>query len=338
MSRVLDRLEVPVIGAPLSGGPSTPELAAAVSGAGGLGFLAAGYLSAAQLGDRLAAARGLTTRPFGVNLFCPGRGPAAAASYAAYAARVNDWARRNGLPPGTARYSDDDWVAKLALLAAQTPAVVSVTFGCPSAAEVDALDRAGAEVWVTVTSSAEAEAAVAAGAAALVVQGGEAGGHRGSFTDIPGAPVHRVRELLALVARAVPSVPLIAAGGIADAAATTSALAGGASAVQAGTAFLLATEAGTTPAHRDALRAAVRPTMLTRAFTGRLARGLRNGFIDEHEPAAVLAYPEIHYLTAPLRAAARAAGDPEAFNLWAGERYADARALPAGEITRRLAP
>ena len=338
MSQVLDSLAIPVIGAPLSGGPSTPELAAAVSNAGGLGFVAAGYLTAAQLGERLAVTRALTSRPLGVNLFCAGDGPTAPERYAGYVARVNEWAERRGLPPGEPRFSDDDWAAKLTLLAADAPAVVSFTFGCPSAAEVAALRQAGAEVWITVTSGDEARTAATVGADALVAQGGEAGGHRGSFIDAPGAPVHGLRELLDRLIEAVPSLPLIAAGGVGDATATAAALRQGARAVQAGTAFLLAAEAGTTPAHRDALRGAERPTVLTRAFTGRLARGLRNEFIAEHEAAAVLAYPEIHYVTAPLRAAARAGGDPEAFNLWAGERYADARAAPAAEIARALAP
>ncbi|MDA0185625.1 nitronate monooxygenase, partial [Solirubrobacter phytolaccae] len=161
-------LAVPIVGAPMAGGPTTPELVAAVSNAGGLGCLAAGYLTADALGDRIAATRALTERPFGVNLFVPGP-RTDPATYAAYAA-----------PLGEPRWDDDDWEAKLALLAREEVAVVSYTFGCP-----DPLPDLPGEAWVTVTTPAEARAAVAAGADALVVQGAEAGGHRGTWVDAP---------------------------------------------------------------------------------------------------------------------------------------------------------
>ena len=332
---VLDRVVVPVVLAPLAGGPSTPELAAAVSDAGGLGFLAGGYLSAEELRRRIERTRALTPAPIGVNLFVPGPGPTEPERYAKFSARFREWARERGVAVGEPRYSDDDWEAKLALLRELAPEVVSFTFGCPTGELLARLRAVGAEVWVTVTTPEEAVRAAAAGAQALVVQGSEAGGHRASFADREGDPVYGLLPLLALV-RADVSLPLIACGGIATAQALGRVIAAGAAAAQIGTAFLLAPEAGTSPAHRDAIRGDA-PTVLTRAFTGRLARGIRNRFIDEHSAEAPVAYPELHYLTAPMRHDAREAGDAGLINLWAGEAHRLARARPAAETVSLLA-
>jgi nitronate monooxygenase len=331
----LDHTGVPVVLAPLAGGPSTPELTAAVSAAGGLGFLAGGYLSAVELGRRIARTRELTSDPIGVNLFVPGPDPTEPARYTDFAARFREWAQAEGVPTGETRGSDDDWEAKLEILRTQPPAVVSFTFGCPAADVLAGLRSAGTEVWVSVTTPQEAAHAERAGAQALVVQGAEAGGHRASFHDRPGDPVYALLPLLSLV-RAVVALPLIASGGIATPEAVAAVRAAGAVAAQVGTAFLLAPEAGTSPAHRDAVRGDT-PTVLTRAFTGRLARGIRNRFIDEHGAAAPAAYPELHYLTAPMRRMARERGDAGLINLWAGEAHTLARACPAAEIVSWLA-
>jgi nitronate monooxygenase len=332
--RVLEQLEVPIVLAPLAGGPSTPQLAAAVSGCGGLGFLAAGYLTAEATRERVASLRELTARPFGLNLFVPSPRAADPAVYAAYAKRVGAEARSAGRQAGEPRFEDDDWDAKLALVEEAAPAVVSFTFGCPAADAMARVQAAGAEAWITVTSPAEAAQAVAAGADALVVQGSEAGGHRGTFTDSPDVALFALLPLLQLVAAATDR-PLVASGGIATGGAVAAVLSAGASAAQVGTAFLRAPEAGTAAAHRDAL-ASDRETGLTRAFTGRLARGIRNRFMDEH-PDAPLAYPELHHLTSPLRKLAREQGDAEAINLWAGEAHALAAERPAAEILTALA-
>jgi len=166
------------------------------------------------------------------------------------------------------------------------------------------------------------------------VQGFEAGGHRGSAD--PAAPGDiGLLALLQLVRRAT-DLPLVATGGISTGAGVAAVLAGGASAAMLGTAFMLTPEAATSPAHREALRAAA-PTGITRAFTGRYARGIENRFMRDHEQDAPLAYPEVHNLAAPLRAAARERGDAGGFNLWAGQAYPLAEELPAGELVRRLA-
>jgi nitronate monooxygenase len=324
---VLDRLAVPIVLAPLAGGPSTPELAAAVSEAGGLGFLGTGYLTADAAREQLDATRRLTARPFGANVFVPGAGPTDPAVYEAYVASLGERA-------GEPRYSDDEFDAKVELLVDEPVAVVSFTFGCPPREVIDRLRAAGSEVWITVTSPEEAAIAVGAGADALVVQGAEAGGHRGSFEDRDDLPVYGLLALLQLVG-AEQGLPLVATGGIATARGVEAVLAGGARAAQIGTAFMLCPEAGTSAPHREAIRSD-RETALTRAFSGRLARGIRNAFLDEHSAAAPIAYPEIHYATAPMRKAARESGDASVINLWAGEAHSLAREAPAAEIVREL--
>jgi nitronate monooxygenase len=327
-------LDVPIVGAPLAGGPSTPALAAAVSGAGGLGFVAAGYKTAAETAADIDVVRTATRRPFGVNVFVPSPAEVDEAAVARYAATLAVEAERYGVDSGGPCWSDDDWEAKLDVVARSRPAVVSFTFGCPDAGVVSSLRELDVAVWCTVTTPAEAKAAEAAGVDALVVQGAEAGGHQCSFEDTDDAPLGLL-PLLQLVRRAT-ELPLIAAGGIADGGGVAAALATGASAAQIGSALLLTPEAGTSEPHRAAL-AGEAPTALTRAFTGRRARGIVNRFMHDHGADAPRAYPHVHYLTAPLRAAARAAGDADGINLWAGQAYRLAEAAPAGELVRRWA-
>jgi len=314
----------------MGGGPSTPQLAAAVAGAGGVGFLAGGYLSAEALAADVAATRELTPR-FGVNLFVPGA-PADDGALAPYLTELESEARRYGVELGEARYSDDEFEGKLAVLVEAPAPVVSFTFGLPAVEAVSRLHEAGSEVWITVTSAAEAQLAATIGPDALVVQGAEAGAHQGSFEDREVEPVGTL-PLLQLV-RAAGDLPLVASGGIATGPGVAAALAAGAAAAQLGTAFLLADEAGTAETYRTGLTGGGE-TRLTRAFTGRRARGLVNRFLAEH-PDAPSAYPEIHYATAPIRAAARAAGDPEGINLWAGQAHELAAPAPAAEIVARL--
>jgi nitronate monooxygenase len=327
---LVDDRPVPIVLAPLAGGPSTPALAAAVSGVGGLGFLGAGYLTAGRLAEDIGETRRRTDEPFGVNLFVPGP-PSSPQAAAAYAATLADEAARAQVQLGEPRHSDDDWTAKLDLLAEHPVAVVSFTFGCPEAGVLSRLKAAGTEVWVTVTSAAEGALAAAAGADALVVQGSEAGGHRGGFTDTDDAV--GLLALLQLVG-AASDLPLVATGGIATGAAIAAVLAAGARAAALGTAFLRCPEAGTSPVQREALRGTT-PTALTRAFTGRVARGIRNRLMAEH-PDAPSAYPDVHYVTAPLRSAGRAAADPDVVNLWAGQAYPLSGELPAADLVRRL--
>lgn len=324
---------VPIVQAPMAGGPSTPELAAAVANAGGVGFVAAGYRSPRAFAEDLAATRALTDGPVGANLFAPSGAPADPAIVAAYAERLGPEAEGAGVALGAPRFDDDSFDAKLAVLHEHPADVVSFTFAPPPAEAVAAMRATGAAVWVTVTHPDEARLAVAVGADALVVQGAEAGGHRGSFDDGP-ADIG-LMALLALVGRAV-DVPLVASGGIATGAGVAAVLAAGAAAAQLGTAFMLCPEAGTAPAHREAIAAPGR-TALTRAFSGRLARGIENRLLREHSAAAPSAYPEVHHLTTPLRAHGRAVGDPDLINLWAGQAHELARAVAAADVVRTLA-
>ena len=332
---VLDELDHPIVLAPLAGGPSTPALAAAVSEAGGLGFLGAGYKSPDAVAADVRQVRALTSKPFGVNLFAPGPDGTDAAELAAYRERLAPEAARVSAEVGEPRADDDAWDAKLAILREEPVAVLSFTFGCPPPAALAAVRDAGSEAWVTVTTPAEARIAREAGASGLVLQGAEAGGHRGSFTDDDDAEAFGILALIRLVASET-DLPLVATGGIPDGAGVAAVLAAGAAAAQLGTAFLRAHEAGTHPAHAAAL-ASETPTALTRAFTGRTARGLRNRFLDGYTAGAPQGYPHVHHMTAPLRAAARAADDAGGFNLWAGQAHQLARQAPAAQIVAELA-
>jgi nitronate monooxygenase len=335
VSDLLHRLAVPVVQAPMAGGPSTPALTAAVNRGGGLGFLAAGYLSSDRLGQDIQTALGLTDRPFGVNLFVGGGDPADPADVRAYAQRLAAQAQAAGVQLGEPRHDDDALEAKLALLCERPVAAVSFTFGLPPRQAVDDLHAAGSEVWVTVTSPEEARRGAALGADALVVQGIEAGGHRGVHVDDDAQSELTLPAALQLVMAAV-DLPIVAAGAIMTGAALAAVLALGAAAGQVGSAYLRATEAGTSDAQRAAT-ATDRPTVLTRAFSGRLARGIVNRWHEEHGDAAPRAYPEVHHLTSPLRAHGRQTGDPDLINLWAGQAHALARESSAEEITRTLA-
>ncbi|MBP2450864.1 nitronate monooxygenase [Mycolicibacterium lutetiense] len=331
-------LRRPVIVAPMAGGPSTPELAAAGSNAGGLGFLAAGYLTAEALAERVTAARGLTAEPLGVNLFAPQPSAGTADQIHAYAAELAGEAQRYGVALGEPRYDDDAWAAKLDAVFDLRPEVVSFTFGLPSEPEIARLRSVGISTVGTVTTLDEAWLAVGRGVDALAVQGPAAGGHRGTFDPGASPASQSLDHLLADVLAAV-DIPVVAAGGLVSADDIAGVLAAGAVAAQLGTAFLLADESGSSPVHRAALQSLdFTETVVTRAFSGRYARGLRNRFISEHDGQAPLGYPEIHYLTSPVRKASVAAGDPQATNVWAGTGWRQARPGSVAEIIDRVSP
>lgn len=327
-------LPMPIVQAPLAGGASTPELAAAVNSAGGLGFLAAGYRTVDALGEDIRRLRSLTDAPFGVNVFAPPAPAVDAAAIQTYAGQLRADAERYGARLGEPRHDDDEFAAKLQLVRDESVAVVSFTFGCPERDVVACLRQAGCDVWVTITNADEALQAQSVGADALVVQGFEAGGHRAYFTDTPDAEELGLLAALRLVRNRV-ELPLVAAGAIADGAAVAAVLCAGAAAAQIGSALMLAPEAGTSEPHRAAL-AEEGSTRLTRAFSGRQARGIVNRFMREHSANAPIAYPDVHHMTTPIRAAARAAGDPQGINLWAGQAHSLAQSAPAAEIVRRL--
>jgi nitronate monooxygenase len=325
----------PVVVAPMAGGPSTTELVRAASSAGALGFLAAGYKTAAAMRAEMEAVAG--NGPFGVNVFVPGTRASDPGAVRGYLDSLAGEAGELGVQPGEPSWDDDGWDAKIETLLAHPPPVVSFTFGCPDPGVVAALQAAGSAVWVTVTGPPEAALAAGRGADGLCVQAAAAGAHRGTFANGPGGPDRPLPLLVRDVAGAT-GLPLVAAGGIMSQREAAAAMAAGAVAVQCGTAFLRCPESGAHPLHKAALAdPRFTQTAVTRAFSGRPARGLVNRFMLDH-PRAPAAYPEINNATRPLRAAAAAAGDPGRMSLYAGEGFRAATARPAAEVVELLWP
>jgi nitronate monooxygenase len=332
---------LPIWAAPMAGGPSSTALVAAVGEAGGLGLVPAGYLAPEAFAERLADVERATPAPYGVNLFLPGPPTADPDGVAAHARALAPWAARHGAQLGEPRWEDDAIDAKVAIVAAHRPAAISFTFALPEPALVQHLrERTGAVLVATVTTPEEAVAATASGIDALALQGAEAGGHRGVLVDdraFPGGgELIGVDDLLARTRPHTP-LPLLAAGGLMSGRDIRRVLDAGAAGVALGTAFLCTPEAGTSETHRRALLdRRYERTTVTRGFTGRPARGLANPLALAF-PDAPSGYPEVHHLTRPLRAAAAAAGDPDAVHLWAGTNWAAVTEEPAGRLVARLA-
>lgn len=332
-------IAAPIVGAPMAGGPGTPALAAAVSNAGGLGFVAGGYLTADQFADDIAAARAATTGPIGANLFVPQPSVADWVQLEYYAEELEEVADHYRVEVGHPVHGDDDeWERKLEVVADVRPEMVSFTFGAPPPDVIRRLSALGLLVSITVTSAYEAGVAIAAGADNLVVQGPAAGGHRGTFAPDMEPGAESLHQLLDRIG-AAHDVPLIAAGGLGTVEQIAAVLRRGAVAAQVGTALLLADEAGTNPAYRVALKNPLfDATVVTRAFSGRYARGLANNFTRLLDHVAPLGYPEVNQMTKPIRAAASEMEDPHGTNLWAGEAYREARSGSAADIVTALAP
>lgn len=328
---VLSALRHPIVAAPMAGGPSTPALVAAASAAGGLGFLAAGMIDTGRLAADIAEVRARTDRPFGVNVFLPGSGSVDEAAIRAYADRLAPQAGQHGVTLGEPVGGDDGYPEKLTALLADPVPVVSFAFGLPNRAAVAALRERGTEVWATVTRPDAATTAAELGVDAVVVQGTEAGGHRGGLPDDDDYALLPLLRLAAAGCR----LPLVAAGGIVDGPGVAAVLAAGAAAAQLGTAFLCCPEAGTSPMHREAV-ASWTPTALTRAYTGKRARGVVNEFLRRHDATAPTGYPQVLHLTRPLLAAARRDGDASVVNLWAGQAHPLSRDVPASALVAEL--
>ncbi|MFJ8852234.1 nitronate monooxygenase [Streptomyces sp. NPDC102437] len=339
-SALTDLCRYPIVQAPMAGGASCPQLVSAVCEAGGLGFLAAGYKTADGMYNEIKQLRGLTGQPFGVNLFMPQPALADPCAVEVYRHQLAGEAAWYETPLGDPDSGgDDNYEAKIAILLEDPVPAVSFTFGCPTRDTLDAFAGVGTYTVVTVTTPEEAQAAQWAGADAVCVQGVEAGGHQSTHRDDPqtdGAGI----GLLSLVSqvRETVQIPIVATGGLMRGSQIAAVLAAGAEAAQLGTAFLICPESGASLLHKQALTNPlfVR-TALTRAFSGRPARGLVNRFMREHGPYAPAAYPQVHYVTAGLRKAAAKAGDAQGMALWAGQGHRMARELPAGRLVRLLA-
>ncbi|MBI3346835.1 MAG: nitronate monooxygenase [Burkholderiales bacterium] len=311
----------PIWMAPMAGEVASAALVAAVSAGGGFGQLGAAYLTPARIGEIAADIRARTDRPFGINLFCPLPWLRDDAALDAYLARLAGWHAELGLPmPARPERFEEDFEAQLAATVAARPAVISFVMGDPGLARVAALKAQGFQVLGTATQVAEGLLLQASGVDAVIAQGFEAGGHRGGFlgAEAEGALI----GTMALVPQLVDAldIPVIAAGGIADARGVTAARALGASAVTVGTAFLLVDECPLSPTYRAALRAAGDgDSTLTRAFSGRLARGVANRVTRELDGVALPAFPQPNAASRPMRQAAAKAGQADFISLWAGQ-------------------
>lgn len=333
--------ELPLIQAPMAGVQGS-ALAIAVSNAGGLGSLPCAMLSPEALRAELDKIRAQTTRPYNVNFFCHRSPEPDAAREAAWRAALAPYYAEYGIDPasiaaGPGRRPFDTAAADL--LEQFKPPVVSFHFGLPDAALLARVRSWGAKVLSSATTVEEARWLEARGVDAVIAQGLEAGGHRGHFLSDDLTAQSGTFALLPQIVRAV-QVPVIAAGGIADAAGVRAALALGAAGVQVGTAYLLCPEATTSAVHRDALQSeAAQHTALTNLYTGRPARGMLTRLMREQGPLSALApaFPLATAAVAPLRAKAEAAGLGDFTPLWAGQNTSGCRAVPAAQLTRELA-
>jgi nitronate monooxygenase len=332
-------IEHPIIAAPMGGGPSTPARVAAVSNAGGLGSVAAAYLAPRQVADEIRRVRARTDRPFAVNLFAGGY-HLEAGDPAPMLALMRGVHAELGLPePSVSPVPPDPFPAQLQVVLDECPAAFSFTFGIPPADALRRLRERGIVVMGTATTVEEGARLADAGVDAIVAQGAEAGAHRGTFAgDFERAMV----PTLALTAgiAAATGLPVIASGGVMDGRDVAAALAAGAVAVQMGTAFVPCPESGAAEVYKQAVLAAADDrTVITRAFSGRPARGIENAFIRRVEPVrgAIPPFPAQNTLTRPMRAAAAERGEPGYLSLWAGTEAHRARALPAAELVRALA-
>jgi nitronate monooxygenase len=333
---LLDALPIPILQAPMVGA-STAAMAVAVSQAGGMGSLGAGAMAPADIGSAVDALRAQTDAPFGVNLFVVPTARPEAPTVDAALARLAPWYAELDEPlPAAPNDFAPDFAAQFSALIAAAPPVASFTFSILSRPQVEALHAVGTYVVGTATTAAEARAWAAVGADGISAQGAEAGGHRGHFLAQTEASLVGTIALIATI-RAVVDIPVIAAGGIMDGRGVAAALALGASAAQMGTAFLLADQtAANAPWRRAIAEAGDDPTRLTRAFTGRHARGIENRFMRDLRAVEdeVPAYPVQNRLTQPLRAAAVKADDPDLISLWAGQGVKLAKPGDAGEMVR----
>ncbi|WP_423058517.1 NAD(P)H-dependent flavin oxidoreductase [Brevibacterium linens] len=336
MTIAFAKTALPIIGAPMAGGTTTPELTEAVDRAGGFPFVAGGYLTAEALAPLIERMRE-TTPNFGVNLFVPNPVPVDREAFDDFVTALEPAAAERGITLDPEPVEDDDhFGAKLDWLTEHPVPLVSTTFNLPTAEAVDRLHAVGTQVVATVTSVPEARAAAEVGVDGLIVQGPRAGGHSGTADPTRNvedrATAELVRDILAEV-----DLPVAAGGGVDGEAMVGDLLEAGASAVVVGTLLLRSDEAGTAPTHRAALASdEFADTQLTRAFTGRPARALVNDFVRKFDPVAVDAYPAVHHLTKEFRAAAKKADDPQNLHLWAGTGYRGARDGSAETIVKDL--
>jgi nitronate monooxygenase len=329
----------PIIQAPMAGGPSTPELVAAVSNAGALGSLGSAYSTPEQIAADIKKIRALTDKPFNVNLFAGGYAPESPVDSAPMLTLLAEIHEALHLPPPTLpAWPKNPFAEQLQAVLETRPAVFSFTLGIPEPHAVARLQAAGIAIFGTATTVQEGKMLEASGVTAIVAQGAEAGSHRGtfagSFEDAMVPTLELVRSL-----RVAVSTPIIASGGLMDGREIAQAFARGASAAQLGTAFLTCPEAGTPEAYRRAILAArADTTLITRAFSGRPARALLNTFVSklEGQEKIILPFPLQNALTRPMRTAAAKLGESGFLSLFVGQGVTRTRAMAAAELVSRL--
>lgn len=329
-------VRLPIIGAPMAGGPSTPALVAAVSEAGGLGVLGGGYLQPGALRAAIEEVRHRTDRPFGVNLLVPEPVAVDPTRLAAGQAALQPFADEVGATVELPRQVQPDLAEQWAVVLAARPALPGFTFGIPPDDQLGAARTVGVRTCGTATTIAEAVALERAGVDMVCAQGGEAGGHRGGFLGDPADATIALTALVPLVRDAV-TCPVVASGGIMDGRGVVAAIVLGADAAQLGTAFLLCPEAGTSEPYRKAVSAAgAADTVLTTAFSGKPARGIRNRMTTGLAGVELPPYPITNALTRDLRRRAAEQGSSEHLSLWAGQGVPLARELPAATLMAHL--
>ncbi|QQZ59332.1 DUF561 domain-containing protein [Paenibacillus sonchi] len=337
LTRTLE-LRYPLFQAPMAGGPTTPDLVASVSNAGGLGNLGAGYLTPEQTRTAIRMIRERTDKPFGVNLFVLEQPDEAEESIVQMTAYLNKYCDLLGIPqnPSILKFSEyfDEQVQ---LLLEEKIPVFSFTFGIPPQHVIQDMKQQGIFVMGTATTVEEAKHLEAAGVNAIVAQGYEAGGHRGTFLK---SASESMIGTMALVPQIVDHVglPVIASGGIMDGRGLVASLALGASAVQMGTAFLACPESGAHPIYKQKiLSSSEDSTEITHAYSGKAARGIRTKFMSDMDqyPGTIPAYPIQNALTQTIRRAAAKANNPEYMSLWAGQGLRLANGQSAAEIVKQ---
>ena len=340
-TRVSQTLKItfPIIQAPMAGGLTTPELVAAVSNAGGLGSLGAGYLSPADIHDAIKRIRQLTAKPFAVNLFIPNQYTVTPNQLQAACHAIDQSCSELSIhtdpikPPYTYSFEDQLNV----VLEEQVP-IFSFTFGLLDLKWISLFKQINTVIIGTATTLAEACALEESGVDVIVAQGREAGGHRGTFMEKPEQVLIDLFHLVPQLADQI-KVPIIAAGGIMDGQRIADALRLGAAGVQMGTAFLTSYESGADKHYKQALLSQQKDTTtLTRAFSGKLARGIENQFITRmrDKKAAIADYPIQNALTRSMRAKAKEAGNIEFMSLWAGQSAHLCKAMGAAEFMQSL--
>lgn len=332
----LFNVRYPMIQAPMAGA-STPEMAAAVSNAGGLGSLAAAYSTPAQIREMVARIRQLTDKPFNVNLFAI-EFPPPPEDVSSALALVTPFYEELGIAKPERPTAGPTFEEQVQVLIELNVPVFSFTFGVPSTSVLHAFKAKGTKIIGTATTVAEGKILEAAGVDAIVAQGSEAGAHRGTFNHPFEQAMVSTMALVPQLVRSV-SLPVIASGGIMNGGGIRAALELGAVAVQLGTAFLVCPESSIPESYKKAILTATDDsTQITRTFSGRPARGIRNRFMlegDSH-PEAILAFPWQNTLTRPLRNAAAKANNPAMLSLWAGQAAALARPMKAADLVKIL--